>query len=116
MKKFIILSMLLIASPALAHDCCCGGMGRLSAETVRKLKLEQFDIQAAYARRMVKAYGNLRDGMALDSPWYPGVKKAYEYWLGQLEGMQEKAIDEADWKRIDADMDEAADSAYRKVR
>jgi len=115
-KKLLLLAMLLSATPVFAHDCCCGGMDRLSAETVRKLNLEQLDSQAADARRMVKAYGNLRDGMALDSPWYPGVKRTYEYWADLLEQTQGKAIDEADWERIEADMDEAVDDVYRRVK
>lgn len=109
---FLIFGLMISASTVSAHDCCCGGMDRLSAETVKRIEQRQLEIDAEDARRQFESYGYMLNGMALDSPFYPGVKRNYEYWADRLERLQGKAIDDATWKMIETAMDEALDDAY----
>jgi len=115
-KKLLLLAMLLSAAPVFAHDCCCGGMDRLSAETVKRMEKERFAADLAEAREEFKGYGELLNRTELASPWYDIYEKNYNFWSRRLERLQGKAINEADWERIDAEIDAALDNVYQKVR
>lgn len=116
MKRFLLLVFLLLASPVFAHDCCCGGMDRLSAETVQRMKRAQSDADFNEARHQFKEWSSLLAVTDIYSPWYSVYKENYQFWSDRLEQMQEKAIDDATWKMIDAEMDDAIDAAYRRAR
>ena len=93
MRVLIFLLILLVAVPAFAHDCICGGMDRLSAETIQRMKWGkklrvELDVACTHAQQL----GEMRDGVTQGSYQY---WRAYQYWTERCEKLQEVLIDEA---------------------